>query len=71
MNACQARNMTTSSLGDQTRRLGPGDLPELTARQTAGGSPQVLDRRYFKREYQPYDWYAKTGTEVSDHCDPK
>jgi hypothetical protein len=69
--ACKARNRTTSSLGDQTRRrgseTGAGNLPELTARQTAGGLPQVLTRRHFNRTYQPYDWNVKAGTEVSAH----
>jgi hypothetical protein len=73
--ACKKRNQTSILLGDQSRRrgseTGAGDLPELTVRQTAGGSPQVVKRRYFNREYQPYDWYAKTGTEVSAHCDSK
>jgi hypothetical protein len=67
--ACKARNMTTSSLDDQTRRRGSetggGDLPKLTARQTTGGLPERMTRPFFNRTYQPYDWNAKAGTEVS------
>jgi len=38
---------------------------QLSPKQTAGGAPQVLKKSYFNRTFHPYDWYQKSGTEVS------
>jgi hypothetical protein len=69
--ACRARNMTPSSRRRGTATGTDDDIHELSTRQTAGGLPQWLSKPFFNRSYHPYDWYVKSGTEVSARCDSK
>lgn len=47
---------------------GMPDKKRLTPKERTGGNPQILDRPFFSRAWHPYDWYIRSGTEVSTNC---
>jgi hypothetical protein len=61
---CIRRNYTASSTPSLRQTENRAREDRIAKISTPDMPTEIVDTGYFSREFQPYDWYKKTNTEV-------
>jgi hypothetical protein len=61
---CMQRNYTASSTPSLRQTKNRASEDRIAKMSTPDTPTEIVDTAYFSREFQPYDWYKKTNTEV-------